>query len=82
MVKQTIQFEFDTKSVWNRKDSNNQFMDNEIMTAPLAYADVFVSRDKGIRHLLRNHKAILARTTCQYCEHLGELETWLTSNIA
>jgi hypothetical protein len=65
----------------NRKDSNNHFMDNEIMTAPLAYADVFVSRDKGIRHLLRNHKEILARTKCQYCENLGELETWLASNF-
>ncbi len=66
----------------DRKDSNNYFMDNEIMTAPLAYADVFVSRDKGIRHLLRNHKEILARTKCQYCENLGELETWLASNVA
>ncbi|MHB0958790.1 MAG: hypothetical protein ACYC0X_15405 [Pirellulaceae bacterium] len=65
----------------NRKDSNNHFMDNEIITAPLAYADVIVSRDKGIRHLLRNHKEILARTKCQYCENLGELEMWLASNI-
>jgi len=66
----------------NRKDSNNHFMDNEIMTVPLAYSDVFVSRDKGIRHLLRNHKEILARTKCQYCENLGELETWLESNVS
>lgn len=65
----------------NRKDSNNHFMDNEIMTAPLAYADVFVSRDKGIRHLLQNHKEILARTKCHYCESLGELATWLASNV-
>ena len=66
----------------NRNDSNNHFMDNEIMVAPLAYADVFVSRDKGIRHLLRTRKEILARTKCQYCENLGELETWLASNAA
>jgi hypothetical protein len=65
----------------NRKDSNNHFMDNEIMTAPLAYADVFMSRDKGIRHLLRNVTKILSRTKCQYCENLAELETWLTVEV-
>ncbi len=66
----------------DRKDSNNHFLDNEIMVAPLAYADVFVSRDKGIRHLLRTRTEILARTKCQYCENLGELATWLASGSA
>jgi len=66
----------------NRKDSNNHFMDNEIMIAPLAYADVFVSNDKGIRNLLRNtNKQLLARTKCQYCDSLTELEKWLAVNI-
>jgi hypothetical protein len=66
----------------NRKDSNNHFMDYEIMVAPLAYANVFVSRDKGIRHLLRTRKEILGRTKCHYCENLGELESWLAQNAA
>ncbi len=60
-----------------RKDTNNHFMDNEIMVAPLAYASVFVSRDKGIRDTLRNRTKILSRTKCQYFDSLRELETWL-----
>jgi len=60
-----------------RKDSNNHFMDNEIMVAPLAYADVFVSRDKGIRDVLRNRTKILSRTKCQYLDSLAALERWL-----
>lgn len=67
----------------NRKDSNNHFMDNEIMVAPLAYADVFVSQDKGVRNLLRNtNKQLLARTKCEYCDSLTELEKWLAANVA
>ena len=64
-----------------RKDSNNHFLDNEIMTAPLAYADVFVTRDKGIRDLLRNRTAVLARTKCNYCDSLGALELWLEATL-
>jgi hypothetical protein len=67
----------------NRKDSNNHFMDNEIMVAPLAYADVFVSNDKGIRNLLRNtNRHLLARTKCQYCDSLAALENWLAAAVA
>jgi hypothetical protein len=67
----------------NRKDSNNHFMDNEIMVAPLAYADVFVSKDKGIRNLLGiTNRQLLARTKCQYCDSLTELEKWLAANLA
>src|SRR5207249_3549632 len=43
----------------DRKDKCNHFMDNEIMVAPLAYATVFVSEDKAIRHMLRNRTKIL-----------------------
>lgn len=65
----------------NHKDSNNRFLDNEILVAPLAYADVFVSADKGIRNLLRNsNKQLLERTKCQYCGSLAELEKWLSEN--
>lgn len=67
----------------SRKDSNNHFMDNEILVAPFAYADVFVSKDKGIRNLLRNtNRHLLARTKCQYCDNLTELEKWLAANVA
>jgi hypothetical protein len=31
------------------KDTNNHFMENEIMFASLAHADVMVSRRKGVR---------------------------------
>jgi hypothetical protein len=60
-----------------RKDSNNDFMDNEIMVAPLAYADVFVAKDKGIRDILQNRTKILNRTKCQYFDSLAALEPWL-----
>jgi hypothetical protein len=53
-------------------DSVNHFMDDEIVVAPLAYAEVFVSRVKGVRHLLRIRKEMLAGTKCHYCENLGE----------
>lgn len=60
-----------------RKDSNNHFMDNEIMIAPLAYADVFVSTDRGIRDVLRNRTKILERTGCNYCDSLTAFESWI-----
>jgi formate-dependent phosphoribosylglycinamide formyltransferase (GAR transformylase) len=61
----------------------NQLHSNEIMVAPLAYADVFVSKDKGIRNLLRNtNKQPLARAKYQYCDSLTELEKWLAENVA
>ncbi len=63
-----------------RKDKPNHFMDNEIVAVPLAYADVFVAKDKGIRDLLRNRTQILTRTKCFYCDGLAELEAWLSSN--
>ena len=48
-------------SLPDRKDAYNHFMDNEIMVAPLAYTDVFVSRDNGVRDLLRSRTKILSR---------------------
>ena len=66
----------------DRKDTNNHFFDNEILVAPLAYASVFVAKDKGIRDMLRNRTGILRRTKCQYCDSLDALETWLTKNIS
>jgi hypothetical protein len=65
----------------DRKDSNNHFMDNEIIIAPLAYATVFVSKDKGIRDILRSRTKILSRTQCQYCDGLDALEIWLKGNV-
>jgi hypothetical protein len=57
-------------------------MDNEIMVAPLAYATVFVSKDKAIRDMLRSRTKILSRTQCQYCDSLDSLEIWLMENGA
>jgi hypothetical protein len=56
---------------------NNDFFDYEIMAVPLAYSSVFVSKDKGIRHLLRQRTQILKRTRCEYCDGLEALEQWL-----
>ena len=64
-----------------RKDKNNDFFDNEIMVAPLAYATVFVSKDKGIRDMLRHRTKILSRTKCQYFDSLNALEAWLSENV-
>ncbi len=66
----------------DRKDSFNHFMDNEIMVAPLAYATVFVSKDRAIKDMLRSRTKILSRTQCQYCDSLDSLEIWLTENGA
>jgi hypothetical protein len=56
---------------------NNDFFDYEIMAVPLAYSSAFVSRDKGIRHLLTQRTEILKRTRCHYCDGLEALEEWL-----
>jgi hypothetical protein len=66
----------------DRKDKHNDFLDYEIMVVPLAYATAFVSRDKGIRDLLRHRTNMLSRTTCQYCDSLDALETWLAGKGA
>lgn len=66
----------------DRKDKYNHFMDNEIMVAPLAYATVFVSKDKGIRDMLLKRTTILSRTKCQDRDSLDALERWLTEKIA
>jgi hypothetical protein len=66
----------------SQKDEYNDFMDHEIMVAPLAYANVFVSKDRNVRDVLRNRTKILSRSKCQYCDSLGTLETWLTENAA
>lgn len=61
----------------SRKNTINDYFDNEIMPVPLAYATVFVAQDKGIRDVLRNRTDILAKTACRYCFDLAELERWL-----
>ena len=60
----------------SRKDKNNDFFDYEIMVVPLAYSSAFVSKDKGIKHLLTQRTQILKRTSCQYCDGLEALEQW------
>src|SRR5205823_4644107 len=51
-----------------RKDNYHHFMDNEIMVAPLAYATVFVAKDRAIRDMLHKRTKILERTKCKYCD--------------
>jgi len=63
----------------DRKDKYNHFMDNEIMVAPLAYATVFVSGDKGVKDIAGSRTKILSRTKCRYCSTLEELDNWLTT---
>ena len=60
-----------------RKDKYNHFLDNEIVVAPLAYADVFVSADRGIKDLVSNRTKILKRSKCQYFNNLEAFEDWL-----
>jgi hypothetical protein len=60
----------------SRKDKNNDFFDYEIMAVPLAYSSAFVSKDKGIKHLLRQRTQILKRTGCHYCDGLEALDQW------
>jgi hypothetical protein len=55
----------------------NDFFDHQIMPVPLAYASVFVTKDKGIRDVLRKRTEVLKRNTCRYCDGLAELEEWL-----
>lgn len=66
----------------DRKDKYNHFMDNEIMVAPLAYATVFVSEDRGVKDVAGSRTKILSRTKCQYCDSLYNLENWLTNSAA
>jgi hypothetical protein len=66
----------------DKKDDPNDFMDHEIMVAPITYASVFVSRDKGIRDLLLSRTKILSRTKCVYCDSWTKLENWLNTTFA
>jgi len=66
----------------DRKDKHNHFMDNEIMVAPLAYCNVFVSEDKGMKDIAAKRTKILGRTKCQYLDRLDALECWLTERAA
>lgn len=65
----------------DRKDKYNHFMDNEIMAAPLVYANVFVSADRGIKDIATNRTKILSRTKCEYCDGLDDLKMWLTKML-
>lgn len=69
-------------SLPDRKDKYNHFMDNEIMVAPLAYATVFASGDKGVKDIAGSRTKILSRTKCRYCDSLGALDNWLTDKAA
>jgi hypothetical protein len=64
-----------------QKFEMNDFFDHEIMPVPLAYADVFVAQDKGMKHLLGHSTKVMARTSCHYCYTLDELYKWMVRGV-
>lgn len=63
----------------NRKDKMNDFFDHELLPVPLAYADVFVSRDRRIRDLVTNRSNLLTRNKCLFISSYAELEQYLSA---
>ncbi|MEX2301020.1 MAG: hypothetical protein WD733_08800 [Bryobacterales bacterium] len=58
-----------------RKDRRADFFDIEMLIAPFAYADVFVSQDRWIRHLI--HKDLADRNQTAFVEGPEELTAFL-----
>jgi hypothetical protein len=64
-----------------RKDKTRDFHDREVMMTPFVYSDVFVSRDRGIRHILSCElkEGISSKKRCiwtynaleEYLDHVG-----------
>ena len=64
----------------NRKDRVNDFFDLEMMPVPLAYADVFATKDKWVRERFVKPGGFLNRSNCSFCTTSEELENWLDTN--
>jgi hypothetical protein len=62
----------------NRKPTMNDFLDVEEIAVPLAYAEVFVARDKWIRNLLSRRSGILTWNKCLFIGSLGSFDSFLT----
>ncbi|HEX3148021.1 MAG TPA: hypothetical protein VHR66_08045 [Gemmataceae bacterium] len=61
----------------NRKDRPSDFYDLDMLPVPLAYADVFVSRDRRIRDMLQNRGKLLHRNRCQFFSDYAAFGDWL-----
>ncbi len=69
---------------FNKKSTMNDFFDIEMLAVPLAYADVFVSQDKWIRHLFTNMKQMVDSNGCKRGEvicGLADLKKYLASRM-
>lgn len=66
---------------FNRRTTMNDFFDIELLAVPLAYANVFASQDKWMKHLLTNMKHWIAESRCKFVYGFGELEKYLMSSI-
>lgn len=55
----------------------NDFFDIELVSVPLAYADLLVSTDKWINYLLTSQSFILERSRCKYFSRLQDFEEYL-----
>jgi hypothetical protein len=63
----------------NRKDRASDFYDLDMLPVPLAYADVFVSRDRRIRDMVQNRGKLLQRNRCQFFSDYSAFSEWLAS---
>jgi predicted nucleic acid-binding protein len=66
----------------NRNDSMNDFYDKEIMFYGLAYSNVFVSIDKWVKDLMRNHVDSSLRARVTYFATLREFKSYLDKMYA
>jgi len=65
-----------------RNDNMNDYFDRELMILPLAYADVFVSEDKWIKHILINLSDITKNNNILYISTLNDLKKYLEKMLA
>ena len=60
-----------------RKVSMNDFFDLENLVVPIAYSDIFVAKDRWIRHILKNTN-LPEKNNCLYFFSIEELVTYLS----
>lgn len=68
-----------TGLVTSKKGNMHDFFDIEMMIIPLAYCDVFVSRDKWINYILTTHRTSLEKNRAKYISTLDDFQSYLES---
>lgn len=63
----------------NRKGNMNDFFDIELMAIPFAYADIFVTFDGWIKHLLTSKNTFIKPDKCKCIFNLADLEVYLNN---